>query len=169
MKNRILLAIVLLGLSFCFVSNLGYGAISNDLLDDKFDAWIENKVSLLDNFLLQARVDYLMMNSSDNDYVWMRYDLFGSLKDSLELPKGVNTVEKIVVVIQDHRDILPQLLSLRKFSLSEVLEMKLTTVYGFIEAQFSLDMNEDIVAILMSKEGIKLAYFYQGEYHLWEE
>ena len=169
MKNKRFLAAILLGMVLCFVSGVGYGEIPGELAVDKAIAWTKQKVSLLDYFLLEARVNYMMRNFSGYDWVMMGYDLDGSFRDFYKLPNNVRTAGKIVVEIQDHRGELPLLIPVGEFSLLETFEMQLTTIYGYIEVQFPLDMDSDIVAILKSKEDIPLGYFYQGEYHLWEE
>ena len=125
-------------------------------------------MSLLDYFLLEARVNYMMRNFESYDWVVMGYDMVGSFRDFYKLPDDVRTAGKIVVEIQDHRGELPLLIPIGELSLLEVFERKLTTIYSYIEG-ISLDMDSDIIAILKSKEDIPLAYFYQGEYYLWEE
>ena len=49
-----------------------------------------------------------------------------------------------------------------------LFKRELEVVYSFIE-YIASNMNTDIVARLHSKSGTTLGYFYQGEYHLWEE
>lgn len=110
----------------------------------------------------------MMRNFESYDWVVMGYDMVGSFRDFYKLPDDVRTAGKIVVEIQDHRGELPLLIPIGELSLLEVFERKLTTIYSYIEG-ISLDMDSDIIAILKSKEDIPLAYFYQGEYYLWEE
>ena len=56
-----------------------------------------------------------------------------------------------------------------------LFSIQLDTLYSFIQ-HIATDLNTDIVAVLYGeKEGsfgyehVPLGYFYQGEYHLWEE
>ncbi len=48
------------------------------------------------------------------------------------------------------------------------IRKNLTNIYAFIMIE-ATDMNTDVVATFLNREEIPLAYFYQGEYHLWEE
>jgi len=52
--------------------------------------------------------------------------------------------------------------------LLDQIRKNLTNIYVFIMTE-ATDMNDDVVATFFSREEIPLAYFYQGEYHLWEE
>ena len=45
----------------------------------------------------------------------------------------------------------------------------LEALFSYLEAGVATDMDTDIVAKFHSKGAIPLGYFYQGEYHLWEE
>ena len=170
MRGKKLLAVLLLGVGLCFIPVLGYGAIPGRLIQGKVDAYLDYEVSLLDYYLLEARVDYIMRNPGNHQWVWMRYDLDGSLRKFFKLPENVSTTDKIVIVIDDIKeDYSPRLLSLAGLSLLEVFEMQLTVICGYIKSKFPMEMDKDVVALLHSKEEINLAYFYQGEYHLWEK
>ena len=155
----------------CFVvSGAGYGEIPEVLVNDHMEAWTKREPSLLNYLLLEAKIDYIMRHPDNYEYVWMRYDMDGSLGDFSEIPEGVNTADKIIIVIDDIReDYLPDVLSLAGRSLLEAFEMQLTTICASIKHQFSVEINKDIVGLIRSREDTSLAYFYQGKYHLWKE
>jgi len=52
--------------------------------------------------------------------------------------------------------------------LIDQLKKNLENIYAFIMAE-ATDMDTDVVAVFLSREEIPLAYFYQGEYYLWED
>ena len=72
MKNKKLLAIILLSLSFCFVSGVGYGEIKNK------EFLLETKAEKLEFELLVARVSYIMMWKDSFLRVSYYYDETGS-------------------------------------------------------------------------------------------
>lgn len=49
----------------------------------------------------------------------------------------------------------------------EKFEKELNSIY--VDLWFYADMAADVVAKFSSMENVPLGYFYQGEYHLWEE
>jgi len=163
MKNKKLLAIILLSLSFCFVSGAGYGEIEVNV--------IELKVPHIDFYLLEARVEYMMRNPINFLYVKFRYDRNGSYGELF--PERLDTKGKIYVEIRDNRG----LFSGRSGTvLLELFKWYLDLIYGFIgQLPLSIEydlygpMDNDVVAKFYSKGDIPLGYFYQGEYHLWEE
>jgi len=53
-------------------------------------------------------------------------------------------------------------------ALRDEFKRQLKVIYSFISL-VATDMDADIVAQFLSREAIPLGYFYQGEYHLWEE
>jgi len=154
MKNKKLLTIVLLILSFCFVSGAGYGEINKQMLDVK--------ASFLDVELQRARIDYMMTNLDNFLHVSFYYDFAGVL--AYDFPGYVSTKGKVFISIIDNRDFFSDKSGIVRLNLFKRL---LKSLYSFIEVE-ATDMDTDIVAKLYSKEGIPLAYFYQGEYHLWE-
>ncbi|MBA7494695.1 hypothetical protein ES702_05272 [subsurface metagenome] len=182
MKNKKLLAIILLSLSFCFViSGVGYGEIiqpekpsiswyMNEYPEDTqmgTDLWRYDcdltLPSMLDFQLLWAMLRYVMRNPTSFEDVSILYDSTGRLEESF--PKGVNTKEKICIAIQDVRGYFSDRSGI---ALKEAFKGYLDAVYSFIK-QWATDMNTDIVVRFISSGGIPLGYFYQGEYHLWEE
>ncbi len=157
MMNKKLLTVILLSLSFCFVSGVGYGEVPKWML--------EAKASYLNVELLEAEVSYIMTNPTSFLNVDFSYDSTGYWGEIAKLPKSVNTKGKICIFFGDNRD---------RFSyksgtaLLDTFKRDLKVIYWFIQI-VATDMDSDIVATLLSKEGIPLAYFYQGKYYLWED
>ena len=154
MKNKRFLAAILLGVVLCFVSGAGYGEV---LLRG------EMEVSSIEFLLLEDRIDYIMFNPTVPLIVDFHYDSDG--QGGIFFPERVNTKGKIFVWIQDRTDVFYD--EAGKVLLDQ-LEKSLTNIYVFIMAE-ATDMDTDVAAIFLDREEIPLAYFYQGEYHLWEE
>lgn len=154
MKYRKLLTIVLLSLSFCFVSGAGFGEV---LLRG------EMEVSPIEFLLLQDRIDYVMFNPTVPLIVDFHYDSDGQW--GIFFPEKVNTKGKIFVWIQDRTDIFSDKTGK---VLMDQLKKNLENIYAFIMAE-ATDMDTDVAAIFLDREEVPLAYFYEGEYHLWEE
>ena len=155
MKNKKLLAIVLLSLSFCFVSGVGYGEI---------EEWrYEEKASFIDVALVVARVEYIMAKPDDFLRVSYYYDRTGRFAENY--PAGVRTKGKISIGIIDSRNVF-------SYKSGEALlkqfETELFYAYYFIQTT-ATDMDNDIVVRFADEFGELLGYLYQGEYHLWEE
>jgi len=105
MKSRRLLAAILLGVVLCFVvSGVGYGDIPEVLVNGHMEAWTKREPPLLNYLLLEAKIDYIMRHPDNYEYIWMRYDMDGSLRDFFEIPEGVNTADKIIIIIDDIRE-----------------------------------------------------------------
>ncbi|MFQ5835087.1 MAG: hypothetical protein ACE5HR_04105 [bacterium] len=96
MKNKRLLVIILLSLSFCFVSGAGYGEV---LLRN------EMRISSIDFFLLEDRIDYIMFNPTVPLIVDFHYDPDGRYGRSILLSEDVDTTGKIYVWIQDKKGV----------------------------------------------------------------
>ncbi len=154
MRYRKLLGIILLSLSFCFMSGAGYGEV---LLRG------EMEVSSIEFLLLQDRIDYIMFNPTVPLIVDFHYDSDGQW--GIFFPGKVNTKGKIFVWIQDRTDVFSD--KTGKVLLDQ-LKKNLENIYAFIMAE-ATDMDTDVAAIFLDREEVPLAYFYQGEYHLWEE
>lgn len=154
MKNKKLLAIILLSLSFCFVSGAGYGEI---------EEWkIESKVPYIEWLLLKASLRYVMSNPTNFLFVEFTYSpdkVVGGL------PEGVDIKGKIWARVIDTRGIFSYKSGI---ALREHFKKELETLYSYID-DIATDMDTDIVAIFVSKGDLALGYFYQGEYHVWEE
>jgi len=171
MKNKKLLAIILLSLSFCFMSGVGYGeefsskewAASMKLMRRRM--YDELKASSMDIYLLEARVSYMMRNPTGFLLIGLAYDLFGVGGKAWGFPEGVDTKDKIYIAITDNRGASA---NKSEAVLLEQFKKELNIIYVglFIRAP---DMATDIVAKFSSMENVPLAYFYQGEYHLWGE
>ena len=169
MKNKKFLAIILLSLSFCFVSGAGYG--------EEFPSkeWVasmrlvrkqmhdEQKASSMDIYLLEAKVAYMMRNPTGFLLIGLVYDPFGVGGKAWGFPEGVDTKDKIYIGVTDNRGAFAN-----KFEavLLEQFEKELNIIYAGL---FSIapDMDTDIVAKLFDMNNVPLGYFYQGEYHLW--
>lgn len=115
--------------------------------------------------LLEARINYMMRNSPNFLYVSFYYDPDGSFGKAEEFPEKVDTEGKIFVAVIDNK---------RAFSnksgvvLRKQFKMILESIYSFIQG-VATDMDNDVVAKFHSEDEIPVGYFYQGEYHLWEE
>ena len=158
MKVRKVFLAILLSLSFCFVSGMGYGG------QDEYLRY-KGKASLIDSFLLEARVNYVMRNPTDFLNVQMHYDLNGDYSEGL--PGNVDSKGKIFVWVVDNRDIFSDKFGI---ALLNTFKISLEKIYSSIVlAVITTDMDTDIVAEFLSEEIIPLGYFYQGEYHLWED
>ena len=156
--RKVFLAIVLLSLSFCFVSGVGYGVIDEELSD-------MIKVSRMEYLLLEAEVKYIMRNPASFSDIDFWYDAHGFGRLFIKWPIGIDTKKKIVVDIRDSRNIF---LNKSGVALLEVFKKELDVIYSFIN-DIATSMTYDIVARFNSKGDIPLGYFYEGEYHLWEE
>jgi len=157
MRKKRFLAAILLAVGFCFVSGVGYGEIPE---------WaLEAEASYLKVEFLEAEVSYIMTNPTSFLNVNFSYDPIGYWGEIAKLPKSVNTKGKICIIIGDNRDRFSYKSGI---ALLDTFKKDLKVIYWFIEV-VATDMDSDIVATLLSKERIPLGYFYQGEYHLWEE
>ena len=155
MKNKKLLAIILLSLSFCFVSGVAYGEVKEWLF--------ETEIRQLELLLLKIQVTYIMDSPDSFLNVSYYYDDYGVFAE--QYPAGVRTKDKIVVSIVDKRGIFSG-----KLGEKLVLEFKsqLWNATYYLGALVT-DLENDIVARFSDTAGNPLGYFYQGEYHLWEE
>lgn len=105
MKNKKVLAVVLLVVIFCFVSGVAYGEV--DERKELRDLLSETKTSQMDFFLLGTKVKYIMENPFDFLDVYLAYDQWGTWPwgDFYhgKLPRSVDTKDKLIVVIRDNR------------------------------------------------------------------
>ena len=155
MRGKKLLVAFLLGVGLCFVPALGYGEVEH---------WAdEAKASLMDFILLQARVDYMMRNPTNFLNVSFYYDSKGRYEDLF--PEGVHTKGKIYIDITDNRGLFSYMSGTASL---DQFKRELEVIYSFID-HLATSKYFDIVAAFRSEEEIPLGYFYQGEYHLWEE
>ncbi len=167
MKNKKLLAIILLSLSLCFVSGVGYGEV--DKHKELRDLLLEYKAPQMETFFLNTRIKYIMENPFDFLDVYFAYDQWGTWPwgDLYhgKLPRSVDTKDKLIVVIRDNRG---EFSYKSTKALLELFKKHLKAATWFTGAAFP-NMDTDIVAEFYSRDDIFLGYFYQGEYHLWEE
>lgn len=155
MKNKKLLAIILLSLSFCFVSEVGYGELRE---------WMwEAQVKYSHLALSEARIDYMMTNPTIFLNIKLDYDSSKGfiMRENVLLPSKEG---RIYILVTDNRGLFSDKSGV---SLLDTFKKNLEVIYSFID-HIATDMNTDIVAILYSREVIPLAYFSQGEYHLGE-
>lgn len=96
MKNKRLLAIILLSLIFCFViSGVGYGEVQE---------WMDKEAaSAMDISLLEVRIDYIMQMPNDFLDVSLYYDSIGIFGENL-FSGNIDSKGKIIVRIEDTRD-----------------------------------------------------------------
>ncbi len=156
MRKKRLLAIVLLSLSFCFVSGVGYGEIEEFLLE------ITTR-RVLETYLIDARVSYIMASPDSFLRVSYSYDPLGNWAKNF--PAGVSTRGKIYVAVIDSRDVF--LGKTGETLLRELQNQGWYVCYNI--RSFVSDAENDIVIRFMDGWGEPLGYFYQGEYHLWDE
>lgn len=156
MKNKKLLAIVLVSLSFCFVvSGVGYGEIPE---------WMfESTASYIDLQFLEATIKYVMAEPDDFLRISYYYDQTGSFAE--RFPAGVRTKGKIIIDIIDSRNVFSHK---SDEALLEQFAIELSPAYYFIQT-VATDMNDDIVVAFANNQGKTIGYFSEGEYHLWEE
>ncbi len=155
MRNKKVLAVVLLSLSFCFVSGAGYGEIKEHLLGTKAEK--------LEFELLKVKVSYMMFYPDSFLRVSYYYDETGWIAENF--PAGVSTKDKIVVQIIDSRDVFSD--KSGAMLLIEFRRQLLDATY-FLELLVS-DLENDIVALFTNKDSLPLGYSYRGGYHLWKE
>ena len=157
MKTRLLLAVILLSLSFCYISGVGYGELNQEML--------ELGTPLIFFYLLEARIDYMMKNPNRYLNVQFYYDPGGSFDEFF--PDGIDTKDKVFVSVCDSRG---DFSGRSGETLLKIFKMFLESLYSYIWPwMITTDMNTDIVAQFCTEDGTPLGYFYQGEYHLWEE
>ena len=164
MRGKRFLVAILLGAVLCFVPVLGYGEVKGIEALNKLS---ESKVSFVQHFLLGVRVDYIMRNPTsflDIDFLYHE-PKYENVKLVRDLPENVDTTGKLIIWIKDNRGVFSDKSETALFYLFEV---HLKNIWWRISGLFP-DMDNDVVAIFHSKEDIPLAYFYQGEYHLWEK
>ncbi len=155
MKKRLLLAAILLGVVLCFVSGVGYGEIE--------EWWYEGKASFIDMALVAAQVEYIMAKPDDFLRVSYYYDRTGRFAENY--PAGVRTKGKISIDTIDSRNVFSYKSG---NALLEQFKIELFYVYYWIQ-NTATDMDNDIVVRFTDDFGELLDYFYQGEYHLWED
>ncbi len=161
MRKKRFLAAILLSLSFCFVSGAGYGEVKE---------WMfEYKAPYINVVLLSCEINYMMSNPDSFQKIAFSYDPLGGLGKTMGLPSYVDTKGKIGVAFVDRRGLFPKEDSDEKILLLVHLQVALETIYSFLDGLVATDMDNDIIAVFADKEGTRVAYFYQGEYHLWEE
>lgn len=123
------------------------------------------QVSYIDFELLKANVRYMGQNPETFLGIAFYYDRYGSLGKIGKLPKGVSTRGKIIVTIYDTRNRFTYKTGM---ILLDEFKRTLKVIYSYIQVT-ATDLTNDLYAELVTAERIHLAYFYQGEYHLWNE
>jgi len=188
MRGKKLLAALLLGVGLCFVPSLGYGEIIQPVKpsvafymqeykenpEQGLDEWrkdCDTKLpTMLDWSLVWAMTMYIMNNPTDFQSVNILYDSVGEFKEYY--PENVDTKGKVCIEIMDVRGAFSHLISessaKSRISLKQGFKAYLEVAYSYID-KWATNINTDIVGKFVSKGGIPLCYFYQGEYHLWEK
>jgi len=155
MKHKKFLVTILLSLSFCFVSGIGYGEV---------EEWMyETPNPLIFYVLLEAKINYIVDDPGNFLDVVFDYDPSGGLRKFF--PEGVDTKGKICVRAIDTRGVFADKYGT---SLQGEFKKQLEGMSTFLES-VATDMNSDIVAMFLNSDKIPLGYFYQGEYHLWKD
>jgi len=126
----------------------------------------EIEASYMNVFLSDAKSHYMMLNPNRFLYVDFHYDRVGNWARA-ELPESVDTNGKICIHIRDNRGVFS---NKSGAALLGQFKRTLESIYRTSSiAIVNVDMDVDIVAMFCSEENVPLGYFYQGEYHLWEE
>jgi len=158
MRARGLLAAFLLGVGLCFVPVLGHGEVKHK--------WNGIMATFMELVLLEAKVDYMVRNPNIFLDVHFYYDSTGWFRK--ELPGNIDTKNKVCVEVLDNER--GGFSYVTGTALLDLFKRTLELLYAFIEVKAVVtDINADIVATFTSTGGIPLGYFYEGEYHLWEE
>ena len=161
MRTKKLLAALLLGVGLCFVPGLGQGEVLKRLYD--------YRVPYMEFSLFKSKVDYIMLNPTSFlhvDFVYDKYGEVGTTLEELEFAKGIDTKEKIAIKISDTRGVFS---GKSGAALLTEFKSRLEKIYLLIRVVWPRNMDTDVVAEFWSKEGDFLGYFYEGEYHLWNE
>ena len=158
MKNKKLLAIILLSLSFCFVSGVGYGEVNEWMM-------FEEKATFLETDFLEARIDYMMKNPTSYLNLDFYFDMPSDQYWNIGLPIHVKTEDKISVSIGDTRDVFSH--KSGKALLDEF--ERILKALHLASMIWVTDIENDIFAIFWNMDGNPIGYFYQGEYYLWGE
>ena len=158
MRKKRFLAAILLVVVFCFVvSGAGYGEIKE---------WtLERKIRFIDLFLAEAELAYIFRNKTNYLDATFSYDNVYEGEVIFSSKHDVSTKGKILIQIRDSRGIFS---NKSEIAILNLFNKALGAMYSFIE-NYATDMDADVVAIVRDDQGHKLAYFYEGEYHLWEE
>lgn len=158
MKNKKLLAAILLGVVLCFVvAGVGYSKVH-----PSFNEGSDHEI------FQDARITYIMGNPDGFLLVRFTYsnpELGTLLGLRLKYPEGVDTVGKVLVEVYDTRGVFSGKLGA---SLLAQCKKELDYIHYCIDA-YVWDMDNDVVAKFCSGKNVPLAYFSDGEYHLWEE
>jgi len=167
MKVKKVFLIILLVAGFCFMSGVGYG---EEIFSKEWMAsmrkymYDEGKASSMDIYLLEAKISYMMRNPTGFLLIGFVYDSSGAGAKAWGFPEGVDTKDKIYIAVTDNRGAFA---NKSEAVLLEQFKKELNSIYVGLWAY--ADMAADIVAKFSSMENVALAYFYQGEYHLWED
>ena len=136
---------------------LGYGEVNERMY--------EIKATVMQVALLEARVSYMMRNSTNFLQVLIVYDRTGNVAKDFGFPGHLDTKGKIYVDVGDNREAFSYKSGT---ALLDQFKKELRTVYSFV-THMATNMDIDIVAGFYTREGTLLGYFYQGKYHLWGE
>lgn len=156
MKDKRLLAVFLLGVLLCLVPAIGHGEVKT-MVDRTH----------MDTMCLKAQIEYIMRYPTSFLYVTICYDSTGLHGALFPEDLDIDTKGKICILIIDYRDVFSDKSG---HALLTQFKKELEAVWSSPSVDVLTDYeNEDIVARFYSGEHVFLGYFYQGEYHLWEE
>ncbi len=113
--------------------------------------------------LLESRINYIMRNPTG--FLNVKFHSSEGESWDREFPDSVSTKNKIFVEIYDTRDAFSHKSGI---ALLEQFKEELEAAYSFLPT-FISNMDTTAVAKFYSEKGIPLGYFYEGEYHLWDE
>jgi len=141
MRKKRFLAVILLTLSFCFVSGVGYGKILLGYYFHEEMTWEEVEIAMQVEFL-EATMSYIMRNPTSFLDVQFHYDEAGAF--SALFPKDIDTKDKLYVDVLDNRGVFsgksgPTLLDEVKKQLA-VLFLRLGTM--------TTDIDNDVVVTI---------------------
>lgn len=155
MKNKRLLVIILLSIALCFTSIKGYGEVQH---------WLDDvQATAMDVFLLTARLNYVMENPSTFLSVQALYDRTGT--SVMGLPSHIMTAGRIYISMLDTANVFGEKTG---EDLLKAFRKELEYLYSYFD-KCATNMDTDIIATFYHWDGTPLGYFYQGEYHLWED
>jgi len=196
MRGKKLLAAILLGAGLCFVPVLGYGEdIPPEVLEvvpdrvwkmidevKKKEAEPSRLRELIDELnekgfdiikamqimLLQSTLDYIMWNPHNFLCFYWEWDWIGLFHLNHALPENIigKTEGKLVIQVFDNRNVFA---GASEVALLEQFKKELERVYHCAPRRFFSKMDRDVIALFYDYAENPLGYFYQGEYHLWEE
>ena len=167
MSAKKVLVVILLAVSFCFVSGVGYG--KEFTLEEGREIAYKQKASELDLMISNARTSYIMDNPTNFLNIYCIYDALGLVRyDDLREKNLPFTKGKLVVTIRDNRAAFSGKSGVDLLAIFHKHLLAFIYTSGANMGTF-FPYDTHVLAIFYSEEKVPLGYFYQGEYHLWKE